>query len=189
MDAAIVEWLNGGVGAFEPWDAFMEAVMSDYLAPALASLVLIGLWFTGRGAERHANQVTVGIAVGGLGLANLLIAIVNSQIFRARPFVDLELNPLFYEPTDSSFPATAAAAGFAIAIAVVMRNPRLGAALAGLALLWSGARVYAGVHYPSDILAGAAMGAGGVGLAYLVARLIPIFPRTVLRVARLLYLA
>ena len=189
MDIAIVEWVNGGVGVFEPWDAFMQAVMSDYLVPAFSSLMLIGLWFTGRGAERYANQLAVMVGVSGLGLANLGIAILNGYYFRDRPFVHHDLNLLFYEPTDSSFPANAAAVGFAIAIAVAFRKPKLGLALAGLSLLWTGGRVYAGVHYPTDILAGAAMGAAGVGLAYLVARVIPILPSTVLRIARGLYLA
>ena len=189
MDGAIVKWLNGGVGAFGPWDAFMQAMMSDYLVPAFSSLMLIGLWFTGRGAERYANQFAVMVGISGLGLANLGIVILNGYFFRSRPFVDHELNLLFYKPTDSSFPANAAAVGFAIAVAVAFRKPRLGAALAGLSLLWTGGRVYAGVHYPTDILAGAAMGAAGVGLAYLIARAIPIVPRSVLRIARVLYLA
>lgn len=163
--------------------------MSDYLVPAFSSLMLIGLWFTGRDPERYYNQLAVIVGVSGLGLANLGIAILNTHYFRERPFVHLDLDLLFYQPSDSSFPANVAAVGFALAIAVVFRNRTLGLILVAFSLVWSGARVYAGVHYPSDILAGAAMGMAGTGFAYLVAVLVPWLPRSVFRAARVLYLA
>ena len=189
MDLRIVEWLNSGVGRFAPWDAFMEAVMSDYLVPALSSLVLVGLWFSGGQAERYKNQLTTIYGVGGLGFANLGVALINISFFRDRPFVSHDLNGLFYEPTDSSFPANAAGVGFAIATAVFMRHRRLGLAMYGLAFLWAFGRVYAGVHYPTDILGGAALGAAGTFLAYACVCTLPFVPRLVLRAARTVYIA
>ena len=189
MDLSVVEWLNSGVGRFAPWDAFMEAMVSDYLVPALSSLVLIALWFLGEPSERYKNQLTTICGIAGLGLANLGVALVNIHFFRDRPFVSHDLNVLFYEPTDSSFPANAAAVGFAVATAVFMRHRRLGLAMYGLAFLWAFGRVYAGVHYPTDILGGAAIGAAGTFLAYAGLRILSFVPRLVLRGARTFYLA
>ena len=190
MDLNIVEWLNAGVGQFAPWDAFMEAMMSDYLVPVLSSLILVALWFSGSGPEeRFRNQLTTICGAAGLGYANLGVALINSQFIRDRPFVSHDMNLLFYEPTDSSFPANAASVGFAIATAVFMRHRRLGLALYGLAFLWSFARVYSGVHYPTDILGGAALGVAGTFLAYATVRLVPFAPRLMLRAARAVYLA
>ena len=66
---------------------------------------------------------------------------------------------------------------------------KLGAFLYGLAALWGLSRVYAGVFYPSDVVAGALI---GVAISYLVAvglRLIEPLPTLVLRGARTLHLA
>ena len=57
MDGAIVRWLNGGVGRFAPLDALMEVLVSDYFVPVTGSLLLLGLWLYGRGADRLGNLV------------------------------------------------------------------------------------------------------------------------------------
>jgi undecaprenyl-diphosphatase len=77
-----------------------------------------------------------------LGLANLAVLIVNQFVFRERPLAQDELTTLLYPATDSSFPSNPAAVAFAAAAAV-----------------WCFMRVYNGLFYPTDILAGAAIGA------------------------------
>ena len=43
VDAAVVLWLNGWVGDL-PWmDALIRLLVSDYLAPVLISLILLGM--------------------------------------------------------------------------------------------------------------------------------------------------
>ena len=89
--------------------------------------------------------------------------ILNMFYFRPRPFVELDVNLLFYQPTDSSFPANSAAAAFGIAFGIWGVNRRLGWFAIAVAGLYGLARVYVGVHYPLDILAGAGYrGDGGV---------------------------
>jgi undecaprenyl-diphosphatase len=180
VDEAIVVWLNGGVGRVGPFDDVMETVVSDYFAPVLGSLVLLALWFSGDDRSRFANQVTTATGTMAVGFANMLVAILNANIFRDRPFVDHDLTLLFYEPTDSSFPANATAVGFGLATAVFVRHRRLGLTLYALAFAWGFARVYAGVHYPTDVLTGAAIGIVAAFMAVGLMRLIdPIFRRTV----------
>lgn len=190
IDEALVLWLNGFVGRSALVDALMEALVSDYLVPVLGSLVLLGLWFTGSSdVERYRNQLvtlTGGIAVG---FANALVTIANVWTFRDRPFVDLDINLHFYAPTDSSFPANPASVGFAIATVVWVRHRRLGTALYVLAALWGLARVYAGVHYPTDILGGAVIGAIAALLATALVRRLAFIPRHVFKAFRAVYIA
>lgn len=190
IDEALVLWLNGFVGRSALLDALMEALVSDYLVPVLSSLVLLGLWFSGSSdAERYRNQLvtlTGGIAVG---FANALVTIANLLTFRDRPFADLDINLFFYAPTDSSFPANPASVGFAIATVVWVRHRRLGAALYVLASLWGLARVYAGVHYPTDILGGAILGVIAASLATGLMRRLAFIPRHVFKAFRAVYVA
>ena len=190
LDQSLVLWINGFGGRSALFDAVMDVLVSDYLVPVLASLVLLGLWFSGSSdAQRYQNQLvtlTGGIAVG---FANGLVTIVNGLMFRDRPFVDLDVSLRFYPPTDSSFPANAASVGFAIATAVSLRHRRLGVALHLLAASWGLARVYAGVHYPSDILGGAVIGVGAALLAAGLVRFAAFIPRHVFRAFRAVYIA
>ncbi|MCH7607679.1 MAG: phosphatase PAP2 family protein, partial [Chloroflexi bacterium] len=163
--------------------------VSDFFVPVMGSLVLFGLWLHGRGPERFRNQLVTIAGASSVGVANAVTALINARFFRPRPFLDNELTLLFYEPTDSSFPSNAAAVGFALATAVFVRHRRTGAALYALAVLWGLARVYAGVHYPTDVIAGAAVGiAAGIAMTLLWRWLIAL-PRAVLRVMARFYLA
>jgi undecaprenyl-diphosphatase len=190
IDEALVLWLNAFVGRSALLDSVMEALVSDYLVPVLSSLVLLGLWFSGTSdAERYRNQLvtlTGGIAVG---FANALVTMANLLTFRNRPFVDLDINLYFYAPTDSSFPANPASVGFAIATVVWVRHRRFGAALYVLASLWGLARVYAGVHYPTDIFAGAIVGVIAALLAAALVQRLAFIPHHVFKAFRAVYIA
>lgn len=183
-------WLNGWVGHF-PWlDSLAQLVVSDYLVPLVLALTMMGLWFTGSNAvARLRNQHGVIAAAAALGLSNLSIEIMNQFLFRPRPFATLHVLLLFYKPVDSSFPANPAAVGFSVAATVWLWNRRVGAVLLVLATLYAMARVYSGVAYPLDILAGGAIGAGAALLATLIVRRVKFFPDLILRIARSLYLA
>ena len=190
IDEEILLWLNGWVGRF-PWlDVIAEVVISDYLAPALLALTLLGLWFAGRTeGVRARNQRAVLTALVGLALSGMVVDwLLNQLIFRARPFVNHDLALLFYEPTDSSFPANPAAVAFAVATGVWLWNRRAGAGLYAVAALYSLSRLYGGLFYPSDILGGAAIGAGASLLAYWGMRRFEAVPTRVIQLARAIYL-
>ncbi len=189
MDADIVLFLNAGVGKFSPFDLLMEAFVSDYLVPVAGSLALLGMWFHGGAAMRPLNQTAVAAAAAAIGLANLVTSVIDGVVGRSRPFVEHDLNLLFYEPTDPSFPSNAAAVGFALATPALFRNRALGLCLYALAFVWGFARVYAGVHYASDVLAGAVIGAA-MGLAAVGAFAVCSFvTRPALRLMRFVFAA
>ena len=190
MDAQILLWLNGWVGKFPAVDAVARALVSDYLVPVLGSLFLLGLWFWGRdAASRERHQRAVGAAMIGLGIAALIVSIINDHYFRLRPFNAHEVSLLFYRPTDSSFPAHPVAVAFALATGVWGGNRRAGGILFAAAALLGLTRVYAGVFYPSDVAAGAAIGVTTSYLVRQVLRLLEPLPTLVLKLARALYLA
>ncbi len=76
-------------------------------------------------------------------------------------------------PTSSSFPSGHAASAAAFATAVVMESPRLGLAVVPLAATVAYSRVHVGVHWSSDVVAGAAL---GTGVALLTRRWWPVRP-------------
>jgi membrane-associated phospholipid phosphatase len=94
-------------------------------------------------------------AAAGVGCCYLLSSSIKWSIARQRPTVE-DLPPLMRTPTGLSFPSSHATSSFAAARAygrLLPRGPLLAAAT-GMAL----SRIYLGVHYPSDVLAGAALG-------------------------------
>ena len=79
---------------------------------------------------------------------------------RPRPFTAHPLATHLLAPmsTDPSFPSDHAAVAFAIAFAVLAFSRRAGAAFLAGAILIAASRVVVGVHYPTDVLAGALVG-------------------------------
>jgi diacylglycerol kinase family enzyme/membrane-associated phospholipid phosphatase len=112
-----------------------------------------------RGANRKAAARGVLAIAGASATANGLL---KPLLPRRRPAA-AELpayQTLPNPPTSSSFPSGHAASAAAFATAVAMESPKLGLALAPLAASVAYSRVHVGVHWSSDVLAGAALGSG-----------------------------
>ena len=171
-------------------DGAARIAASDYLAPAVLAFALIALWFGERDAEvRLRQQVGVFVALSSMGLSGLAVFILNMFYFRPRPFVDLDVNLLFYQPTDSSFPANSAAAAFGMAFGMWGVNRKVGWFAIAVAGLYGLARVYAGVHYPLDILAGATIAAVVTFAVFRISELVMPIITAIIRVGRIVRLA
>jgi undecaprenyl-diphosphatase len=167
-DWALFQLINGWAGRWPLLDAVMRFLVNDYGLTTAMSLGLVALWFEGsRRAQRERNQRVVLMAILSLMVANVVLKLCNSIYFRPRPFYSHPVNLLFYHPTDSSLPSNAATVGFSLAMSVWLGNRRAGAGFILAALLFGLARIFCGVHYPGDVLAGAILGGG---LAYVVSR-------------------
>ncbi len=100
-------------------------------------------------------------AVASLASSGLFCNIIlKNWIGRTRPYEIIpELTVLVSPQSDFSFPSGHAASAFAVAVVLFVRLPkRYGIPALVLASLISFSRLYIGVHYPSDVLAGILLG-------------------------------
>ena len=106
LDEAIFLRINGWVGTVPALDHLAGWLVSDYLASTALGFSLVVLWLAGGDDEnRMRRQIGVLVALAGMALASWMVFVSNGIFFRDRPFVDLDVNLLFYMPTDSSMPA------------------------------------------------------------------------------------
>ena len=97
--------------------------------------------------------VAADLAADGLSLA------LRQWIGRARPpLVYPDPRPLVPTPHTGSFPSGHSASAFACATVIAWASPRLAVPAFVLAALVAWSRVYVGVHWPLDVLGGAALG-------------------------------
>ncbi|WP_233532366.1 bifunctional phosphatase PAP2/diacylglycerol kinase family protein [Antrihabitans sp. YC2-6] len=123
------------------------------------------LWAAVAGALAVSGRRNRRAAVRGLlaiGSASLVANGIAKPLFPRRrppdesvPFVRRLLKP----PVSSSFPSGHAASAAAFATAVAIESPVAGAVVAPLAAAVAYSRVHVGVHWPSDVVVGAALGA------------------------------
>jgi undecaprenyl-diphosphatase len=109
----------------------------------------------GKQARRAAADGLIAIAIAS-ALAN---GPAKWLVRRRRPSPGFAA-PLIRLPPSTSFPSGHSASAFAFATAASAEVPILAAPLVPLAATVAYSRVHAGVHWPSDVAAGAAIGIG-----------------------------
>ena len=192
-DTSVFLFINGLAGKIPLVDQFFKGISDDYFSLIVGCLVLVWLWFSTRDSvKREINQRAAITAIISVGLASAIMLVINDHYFRVRPFNALpegSVNLLFYRPHDSSLPANFAAVMSALALPVFFKNKTYGSFLLALAVISSFGRIYMGVHYPLDILAGFAVGALGSLAAYTVSRVLSPLLNFVLNRMQRIYLA
>ena len=128
---------------------------------ALLSILLITIKFTRNfGLQMTTIQVIV----------TLIVHSIKIIVARARPYNALEGIIHYKTERDYSFPSGHTAAAFATALLVATNIPAFSVLIFGMAFLIGYSRIYLGVHYPLDVLAGGLIGIGvtsallGVGI-------------------------
>jgi undecaprenyl-diphosphatase len=146
-------------GVEDPLSFYVNASEALFIA-MLAVACLFGQAGWRRAAVAAGFSAALGLAIGKL---------VSDLVDRARPFVaDPGGVHLFsHHAADAGFPSDHATASFAIATAIFLRNRRWGGVTLVAAAVLSVGRVALGVHFPSDVLAGAALGAASALVLWL----------------------
>ncbi len=137
------------INSFSGKSHFLDSLMkiaAGYM-PYIFIILLFYLWFS----QRKNEALYAGYATSlGVGI-NLLIGLFY---FHNRPFMDHLGTTLLSHKTENSFPSDHTT--FTVSIALMLltfKSTRTLGIISTFLALWCGlARVYAGVHYPFDIL-------------------------------------
>lgn len=150
------------------WVARRRPSALDVVLPALSRTANHSVLWSGIAVVLAATGGRTGRRAAARGMLTLATtsAIVNlpAKLLarRARPVIDVvpEVRRLARLPASTSFPSGHAASSAAFATGVAIEQRRLAVPVGGLAAAVAASRVFTGVHYPGDVLAGAAIGMG-----------------------------
>jgi undecaprenyl-diphosphatase len=94
-----------------------------------------------------------------LALSHIPVAVLKKKYPRLRPYLVLPKTNICKNPlTDHSFPSGHTTAIFSVIIPFALAFPWLGIIVLPVGILVGLSRMYLGLHYPSDVLAGCALG-------------------------------
>ncbi|MET9125237.1 MULTISPECIES: phosphatase PAP2 family protein [unclassified Streptomyces] len=161
-DVDLLYDINGLAKDAPRWfDRGMEFVGEYGLLLALVLLVLWCWWTVRRGGAEGAAASVAGLVWAPLaaGIAVLVNVPIRGFVERPRPFVDHQgLDVLVSGKTDFSFVSDHATLTMAMGVGLFVVHRKFGLAGIGLALVEGFCRVYMGVHYPTDVIGGFALG-------------------------------
>lgn len=160
LDRVLFEFLNGFAGLNPGLDFII--VFAASILPYLIAAAVAAFPFT----VMESRDKTIWVKVEGLLFAFLWASVARFAVTplirfifpNPRPFVSGGFVPLIPHEMSSSFPSGHAVFFFALAATTWFYHRPLGYILGALAILVSIARIAAGLHWPSDIVAGAVVG-------------------------------
>lgn len=135
------------------WLDILAIILAEFL-PYFLLIALIVLLLKDK--KKYSGMVVQAI-VAGFFARFAIVSFIRWVLPRARPFMNNSVNLLF-EHQGSSFPSGHAAFFFAISTIIYFYNKKIGALFFLSSILIVLARVFSGIHWPSDILAGAIIG-------------------------------
>ena len=173
LDHSIIFFLNQFAHRWPTFDSIIVFFSNSDLMKG--GVMLGGLWFAWFSSKSHRTATSRSYLLSAL--LGSLIALVIARILahalplRSRPILDqsLHFRPPYGLPDQSnwtiwsSFPSDHAALFFALLTGIWLAHRRAGLVLfVYVVVAICLPRVYIGIHYPTDILAGAVLGSGCV---------------------------
>ncbi len=144
-----------------------ENLRTDFMTAIMKAVTRLGdkgiFWITVavlfllfKSTRKTGLALSIGLVINAL-IVNVWL---KNMVGRIRPYEVVEgLKCLIPEPSDASFPSGHASHAFvAVAVIWIMMSEKYGiiALIISAIIAWS--RLYLGVHYPSDVLAGILIG-------------------------------
>ncbi len=151
----------------QPTSSFWQKTSSSTYAVSIAvpaTQLIVGFIKKDKKLQRQGWET-----VGGLAINTIVTQGLKYSINRERPYdkYPLLINPYAIE-TDKSFPSGHTSTAFSVATSLSIQYKKWYVVLPAYA--WASSvgysRLYLGEHYPTDVLAGAAIGAGSAWLSH-----------------------
>ncbi|MEA3293066.1 MAG: phosphatase PAP2 family protein [Patescibacteria group bacterium] len=151
MDLYIFQQINFWAGKFF-WLDCLAIFLAEYLG-----YILIAVFFFILLRKKNLEIGIIGffaVVLSRLGITEIIRVIWS----RSRPFVENKVNLLLNHPDTASFPSGHSSFFFALSAVVYLYNKKAGIFFFIASFLMGISRVFCGIHWPSDILAGAIVG-------------------------------
>ncbi|UUZ86338.1 undecaprenyl-diphosphatase [Paenibacillus sp. P26] len=168
LDYQLFQLVNGLAASISFFNPVMRFLAED--AEYLFYIGVIIYWFIR--TESNRRMIVQALTAACLGLA--VSGLIGMVYYRDRPFVTHVVFQLIKHAANASFPSDHATGAFVIATTIWLFRKKDGLVWLILAACIAFSRVWTGVHYPSDVLAGALLGivaAVGVHRIFTSARL------------------
>lgn len=154
IDLYFFNLINGLAGRWQ-WLDYLAMFFAQYLEYFLLLGLILFLVFN----FKKYWKIAVQAVFASVFVRFVLVEIIRLMWFSPRPFVVLNFIPLIDKSaSEASFPSGHASFYFALSTVVYFYNKKLGILFYATSFLIGLARVFVGVHWPLDILAGAALG-------------------------------
>ncbi len=147
--------------ASSPWLGHLAVFFASY-SPEIYAVSLTVLFFALPRQATRARRALIYAAVSAV-VSVVVATAISLIVFRERPefAYPLLVHALVRHANDSSFPSSHATGAFATAAAIFFGGAALGWPYLILAVLVGVARLAVGVHWPTDVVAGAVIGGAG----------------------------
>lgn len=157
FDYKMFYWVNG-MAKVSRWLDYFGIFCAVYLIFLMAAFTLFYFFQIPREINRLRYLFTLFASTAG---AYIISLIVGFGYGRGRPFSGLaNVHQLIAESfSHKSFPSSHSTIAFSLAFTIFWFNKPLGSIMIVLAVLVAWGRVFVGVHYPLDVIAGAFLGA------------------------------